>query len=587
MKKLQFLLGFVFTLPLFSQNVLADAPSPFSLHPQGLYFLAEAKTSTKSNPVLNHLSSGRLHALLLERLLVAEIAGQRGQLDLAVQNYVEAAQISQSAEIAERAARVAIYARDNNNALIAARLWLELDSSSLDAHQVLAALLVRKGRTDEALQHFEVVIADGDKDEHKGYLLITSLLSKEQDKQAALAVMEKLVAKRQKNIHALYAYAHLALLVGEYKKSEQAIEKAIKIEPDWAKAHILLVNILSRQGRDKESLQILQSVLDKNPDDYSLRLFYARKLVDVRRLKDARDEFLKLVDNPDQDASGDALYALGLISLQINEDKAATSYFKKLLGRGKRLNEANYYLGQLAEQEEQYKEAVQFYSSVRFGEHKVEANIRIAVLIAHEGKVEEARQRLHAIEAKSGDIELRLYLAEGEILRDNKQDIEAFDLYTEALAELPDNTELLYARALTAERIDRLDVAIQDLREIVLRQPANARALNALGFTLVDRTDNIDEGVSLIERAYKIDSKDAAILDSMGWAYYRQGRHSEALGYLHQAFKKNKDGEIAAHLGEVMWVSGNKAGARDVWDAALQETPSHKILLDVIKRFTE
>ncbi|MDH5408402.1 MAG: tetratricopeptide repeat protein [Gammaproteobacteria bacterium] len=527
-------------------------------------------------------------AVLLEKLMAAEIAGQRGMLKVAVKNYLEAAEISRDPEIAERAARVAVYARDSKHALKAARLWTELSPLSLDARQVMAALLVRNGKADEALEHFEMVIADGNNgDEQHSYMLITSLLSKERDKQSALKVMEKLVAKRQKNIHALYAYSHLAMLVGDYDKAEKAINKAISLKQDWAKAHILLANIMSRQGRDKEVLQKLDAVVQNIPDNHDLRLFYARKLVDEKQFSTARKHFRHLLDHPDKATRGDALYALGLLSLQLNDQDDAREHFKNLIDLEMRTNEANYYLGQIEEKENHNDKAIEYYSAVTYGDRNIDAQIRISVLTAQSGKVEDARRQLKNIEAKTADVQLRLYLAEGEILRNDKQYEEAFNIYTEALAELPDNIELLYARAMTAEKMDRTDIAVQDLKEITIRQPNNAQALNALGYTLIDRTDQIAEGVKYIERAYQLNSTDAAIIDSMGWAYYRQGRYKESLKFLRKAFSMHKDAEIAAHLGEVMWVIGDKEGARDVWDEALKETPEHKILLDVIKRFSE
>jgi len=545
------------------------------------------KSSKKSRPLKTvRLTSNELNTQLIEKLLVAEIAGQRGMLTTAVRYYVDAARLSQDPDVAERAARIAVYARETSKALEAARLWVALSPMDVDARQVLSALLVRSGKTDEALSHFEAVIADGDQDEQKGYLLITSLLSKEQDKIAALQVMEKLVAKRQNSVHAHYAYSHLALLVGEYQKAEKAVHEALKLKPDWIQAQILLVNILSRQGRDKEALGHLDQVVAEHEDDHSLRLFYARKLVDAKRLVDAREQFSKLIDTDDQDARADALYALGLLSLQLNDRDSARDHFKKLVDIDKRTNEANYYLGQMAERDEEHSRAIEYYGQVQYGDHNIDAQIRIAVLVAKTGKVEQARQRLQSIETKTSDVSLRVYLAEGEILRNNKQQQKAFDLYTEALAELPDNIELLYARALTAEKVGLLDVTIHDLQEIVERQPNNAQALNALGYTLVDRTDRIADGVKLVERAYKLNTNDPAITDSMGWAYYRIGRHTDALRLLRKAFSLNKDAEIAAHLGEVMWVNGDQDGAKEVWEAALRETPQHKVLLDVINRFT-
>ncbi|MDH5181357.1 MAG: tetratricopeptide repeat protein [Gammaproteobacteria bacterium] len=528
-------------------------------------------------------------ALLLKTLLMAELAMKRGMIQLAVKNYLEAAQLSRDVNIAERATQIAINARDEAGAMKAARLWVELDSSNIEAHRVMATLLVRNGRTKEALRHLEAVIADGTPHEEQSYMLIASLLRKERDRHAAMQVMEKLVAKRSGNINALFAYSQLAFMVGEYKKAEVVITKAIAIKDDWPQAHIMRTTILSRQGRDKEALQYLDDVVNRYPNIHELRLNYARKLVDARELARARDQFRELADHPDKVIRSDAVYALGLLSMELSDRRVAAGYFEKLVEMNMRSNEASYHLGQIEERDGDINKAIQHYSLVRYGDYNIDALIRIAVLTARMGKVADAREQLKNIyrDAKTADIQMRIYLAEGEILRNDKQYEEAFSIYTEALAELPDNIELLYARALTAEKLDRIDVAVQDLKAIVKRQPNNAQALNALGYTMVDRTDRIEEGAKYVERAYQINSRDAAIIDSMGWVYYRRGKYPEALSFLRKAFEISKDSDIAAHLGEVLWVSGDQRAAREVWEEALRETPSHKILLDVMKRFTE
>ena len=207
--------------------------------------------------------------------------------------------------------------------------------------------------------------------------------------------------------------------------------------------------------------------------------------------------------------------------------------------------------------------------------------------MAKAGNLDAARKRLHNIEATSATVKLRLYLAEGDLLRSTNHDQKAFELYSDALLKMPGNSQLLYARALTAEKLEHLDVALQDLKTIVKHEPNNVQALNALGYTLADRTKRYKEALKYIEAAYKLNSTDPAIIDSLGWVYYRMGNHEKALQYLQQAFALLKDPEIGAHLGEVLWVMGKQQQARKVWDEALQTQPQHKALRDVIKRFTK
>jgi tetratricopeptide (TPR) repeat protein len=522
---------------------------------------------------------------LLYYLLSAEIAGQRGRLDVAVPFYLKAAQLSRDPEIVERATRIAVYSRDEKSALTAAQMWVELQPENLEAHQVTAALLMREGKVNEALPHLELVLSADQQSNRNSYMLITSLLSKEKDKQAALAAMEQLVAKRRQDPDALYAYAYLAMLVGSLDKASTAVNEAIELVPNWSEAHILRANILVRQGQSEQVMSLLQDALESYPDDAAIRLFYARRLVDERRYEQARDQFSALLDyQPD---APEALYALGLLNLQTQRPGDAQRNFERLIELGQRVDEAYYYLGQVAEMEKDTAAAMRYYTEVRKGSNYIDAQISIAAILAEQGDIDAARARVQNISAPTMDVELRLYLAEGEILRNANQLEEAYEVYSLALQQMPDNSQLLYARALTAEQLGRIDEAVADLARVVKNEPNNAEALNALGYTLVDMTGRVTEGKQYIEKALKLKPSDPAILDSMGWAYYRLGEHEKALRYLQQAFDKLKDPEIAAHLGEVLWVLGNKERAREIWDEALRETPKDKVLLNVIERFAQ
>lgn len=523
---------------------------------------------------------------LLFRLMLAEISGQRGHINVAVKQYLEAAKISRDPKVIERAARIAVYARDTQSAIEAAELWTEMVPDSIDANQVAAAMNLRLGKISKAYTYFEKVIDLSTKKGNRNtYMLITSLLGKESDKQAALDVMEQLVSTRQDNPDALYAYGQLALLLGELEKAREASMKALSLKPEWADAHILYSNTLYRQGKKAEALRSLEVAVNKVDDNITLRDYYARRLVDEKRYKEAREQFKIILERAP--GKTDAEYALALLSLQTNQLDEAKDLFTHLVKSGKRIHESSYYLGQIAEEKGDIDSAVQWYKVIGTGQYKIDAQIRVAMIDAKAGRLAQARERLRSIEAETLEQEQRILLAEGEILRDAKKYQEAFDVYSEGLARMPDNVNVLYARALTAEKIERLDVTFSDLEKIIGLDPQNAQALNALGYTLVDRTDRIKEGYGYIVKAYEMNPGDAAILDSLGWANYRLGNHSDALKYLRMAFEKLKDAEIAAHLGEVLWVMGEQESARDIWDEALQATPTHKLLNDVIKRFTQ
>jgi len=522
---------------------------------------------------------------VLYYLLSAEVAAQRGQIGLSAALYTKAAEVTRDPTVAQQATRAAYYARDDKRAIAAATLWNELAPENLEARQVLAALLVRVGKTELAAEHFEYVLSHGKHSERQSFLLISSLLSKEKDKRSALEVMKKLIAKRQNNPNALFAYSQLAFLTGSLEIAVKSIKKVIQLQPGWTDAYILQSNILVRQGYKAHALEILRQTVESQAENSKLRMFYARNLVDAKQFAEAAKQFTVLTD--DENLQHEARFALGLLSLQMNKPAQAQENFEQLLEDKKRVAEAQYYLAQSYEVQNELDKALKWYKEIRNAQFTFEAELRIALILAKQGDLEEARLRLQNISPDSLDKELRVYLAEGEMLNNAKQYEEALELYTEALQQLTDNNRLLYARALTAEKLGRIDFAIKDLESIVKREPANAQALNALGYTLVDKTPELERGLVYIKAALKHVPDDPAILDSMGWAYYRLGNYDEALKYLRRAFAQLKDAEIAAHLGEVLWVAGKREEAQEVWKSALQQAPDDDLLLNVIQKFSE
>ena len=246
-------------------------------------------------------------------------------------------------------------------------------------------------------------------------------------------------------------------------------------------------------------------------------------------------------------------------------------------------DDATFYLAQIAESREQVSDALDLYRAVEKGSNHFQSQIRIALILSSRDEIVDARAHLHAIVPENDEQKLHLVQAEGEILAQHERFDDAMAVYDRALVDHYD-MELLYTRAMLAEKIGQLDVLEEDLRAILEREPENAQALNALGYTLADHTDRYEEAHELIERALALNPDDFYILDSMGWVLYRLGRLGEAIEYLKRAREIKDDPEVAAHLGEVLWVMGDKDAARDIWDSALKDTPDDQRLLDVIER---
>jgi len=275
---------------------------------------------------------------------------------------------------------------------------------------------------------------------------------------------------------------------------------------------------------------------------------------------------------------------LGVLSLQLEDPDSARDYFVQLRETGARQDDSAYYLGQVEEMAESWDSALSWYRKAE-GERTLEARIRMAYISARQGQVGPAREILHQLREQWPDDAPTLYLIEAQILAEQELPEQAMAVYDEALEAFPGNHDLLYGRGLHAITLDRLERMESDFRAILAEDPENADALNALGYSLADRTDRYAEALGYIERALALKPDDAAILDSMGWVQYRLGKPEEALEYLKRALSQMPDGEIAAHLGEVLWSLGRRDEAWSTWEEALARDPENKHLQKVMGRY--
>lgn len=516
------------------------------------------------------------------RLLMAEFAGQRGHLDVAVKNYVELAQSLRDAGLAERATRISVFARDDESALTAARTWVELDPKDMDGRQILAAMYIRHGNADAALEHLDYVVSHAAGQPGNRLRMVANLLGHEDDRQTALAVMEKLVAKHGDDSDALLAYALLAIRAEQLDKARDAMNRIVTRTELSSNVAMAYLAVLQKQGKLPQAIDWLDSVLAANPKQFGLRLIYARLLADANRYEEARLQFGMLATEAPENS--DIVFALGLLNLQANRLDEAAKNFTRLLKLDARVDEGRFYLGQIAEAQKNPEAALSHYRKVQGGSNYFGAQMRIALVKAIKGHTDESIAYLDKLNPEDDEQRFSVARAKGEILTEKNRFDEAMKVYDTALASGEYHSDLLYTRAMLAERMGKIEVLEKDLRTIIAKEPDNSQALNALGYTLADNTKRYDEALALISRALQISPKDFYILDSMGWVLYRLGRLDESVSYLEKARELRNDPEVAAHLGEVLWVKGERAAAEKTWEAALRDTPNDKKLLEVIKR---
>ncbi len=534
-------------------------------------------------PVVRKIPPAPLTGKLLYHLLAGDLAIQRGHMDFAFEQYLDAARGTRDPRVAEMAARLAGYAHRKRLGLEAAERWVSLEPESANAQEVAVVLAVRAAQNDKALAHLESLLALPDPVGGRALLRVAGVLVAGPDRDAALAVFKRLAQRRPKRAVVHLALARVAFQTRRLPLAAGEAGRALALRAGWSAAALLLAEVRIRQGHVESALAELGRVVDAHPRERRLRLAYARLLLQAGRLPDAAREFHVLVRRNPKDA--DAIYALGLLSLQAQRPKDAQGYLARLVKLGVRTNEAHYYLGRIAESEGHPSAALAEYRRVRQGELGLDAQIRIARILALQGDVQAARTRLENLRRHLPGMAVRLYLAETAILREAKHYRQAMTVYDQALRRYPDNNDLLYGRALVAEHLGELQRSEGDLRTILARDPDNAMALNALGYTLADRTTRYREALGYIQKALKRRPNDPAILDSMGWVQYRLGHYPQALSFLRRALKlSGGNDEIAAHLGEVLWTGGEHAAARKVWQAALRRHPDSTALRAVVQR---
>lgn len=515
---------------------------------------------------------------VIYQILVAELAGKRGQTELAREHYARAAELTDDTEVLERAMRIAIYAKDWPLALETTHRWAQKQGFNSENRQVLGLLYIRTGDIDAAEEQFLILIKEAQATANDVYSLIANTLRQVDEKERSLTLMDRLVAKDFTNAKAHYVYADLAMRAQQYHLAIDQAELAIGFDPGLTVAKTLRVQGLSKVGESEMAFAEMAKMVAENADDFALRLAYARLLLQSDRYSDAIKQLQVLLERRADDS--DLLYTTALAHLQIQELAPARKYLEQLVAANQRLDESHYYLARIAQQQDDLDAAIEHFSRVAFGELFLDSMIQLTDLYAETEGLERALEHIGLVRKnarKTPDI-IRLFMAEGGLLYNMAEYEMGYEVYSEGLLEYPRHPDLLYARALIAEKLGRLDRLEADLRNILEIDPENANALNALGFTLADHNLRLDEARSFIEQAYALNSDDPAIMDSMGWVNYRVGRLSEAESYLRKAFELMPEAEIIGHLVEVLWAQQQQAQARQLLQQGLQSFPDDEYL---------
>lgn len=540
---------------------------------------ASATESASAPAVPQNLPKQDLTPELLYQFLLAEIAGQRGEINLAKSAYLDLARKTKDPRVAQRAAEIAVFARDQAGALEATRLWNETDQTSPRANLTLVTLLLAQDKLAEAEPMLVKLLSN---DAPTGFTHLSAWLARTRDSDAALALVQKLAADYPMLPEAQLAVARAAAQAGKPEVLTAALQQADKLRPGWEAAALYRAQWLLKTSRS-DALEYMQQFLAKYPQARDVRLAYARLLVSANQFPEARAEFTRLTN--DIPRSPEVTIAAGLLALQMGDADTAQGLLKQSLEFGYQPTDTvHYYLGLAAEEKKQPAEAAAFYQQVREGEYLVQARARQAALLVKQGALADARALLTSTRTTNDAQRMRLIRAEADLLREARDYAQAYKVLGAGLKSYPDSPDLLYDHAMMAEKLNKLDVLEKNLRRVIQMKPDEAQAYNALGYTLADRTNRLDEAVQLLDKALSISPDDPYILDSMGWAQYRKGNFERARTLLERAYKARPDPEIAAHLGEVMWMHGQREDASSLWQTSLKNHPQNEVLLETLRR---
>lgn len=518
---------------------------------------------------------------LLAMKLAGQFALESGDVARAASEFAKAAARSDDPTLADEAVEVAIAAKEWELVRSGIARWQQVRADDPALWQWRARLSLHDGKSDAALEDLQRLAHQADA---KGWRAIGRVLLANSDKAQAAALLQKLATPEAlgKKSATWVAVSELADHLDDQALAESLTKQAIVRFGD-APAYVWGAELKLKGGDKSGARALFVEALKRNAGDTHLRVAYATVLGQMGDNVEAAN-VLAIGKQDDYSYSARAAYAA-----RANDKALIASLYKQLLAdksprNATRLN----LLGQLAELQEHKAEALDWYEKVpATDEHWAQAQLRTALLLDQTGHMAQALDLLHQLQARSGDDDKQVgdaFLMEAEILGQHQRNEEAVAVYDRGLRALPDDPRLLYARALLNDDLNHVDAAVRDLRRLLEQQPGNADALNALGYTLADRTKDQAEALALIEKALALKPDEPAIIDSMGWVQYRLGHLKQAVEHLRAAYAKQPDPEIAAHLGEVLWAAGQREKAQEIWQSQLKVTPDNPVLLETVRR---
>lgn len=551
-----------------------------------------AETAPPSAERGDRIPNVELSSALMYQLMAAEVAVQRGDVGSAFAVYMKLARETRDPRLARRAAELALQNRAMPQGLEAAQLWLELAPTSSEASQTLAMLYAGSSRFDDAYSLFKAQLQTSSNPAEE-LSRMQRALARTQDRAGAFTLIERLAQPYAQSADVKLVLANAAQAGGLNARAIQEARAAVALAPDSQRAVLTAAQYLQATDR-AAALALLQDFVGRNPAVSDTRLAYARLLIADNKFDLARAQFASLLQADPKNA--DLVYSMALLSMQGKLPADARTYLQRYLeligsadGDGSRAGSrpaepAYLYLAQIAEDEKQFPVALEWLRKIDGGDEFLTARVREAFVLSKMQRLDEARKLLRTVSVQSADEKTQLVLAEAQLLRDAKRHDESYKLLSQALAVAPDSVPLLYDTAMAAERLNQVAVMEKQLRRIIELKPDYAHAYNALGYSLADRNLRLPEALQLIEKARELAPDDAFIMDSLGWVHFRLGDLKLAREHLQRAYDARPDAEVAVHLAEVLWASGEQDSARKLLREVRAKEPTNPLLKSTLTR---
>lgn len=527
-----------------------------------------------------------LTAELLYDVLLASIAAQRQQPDVALEALSRAVYASHDKRLNATAIQLALRLKDFQKAIELARLMLADEPQNYRVILSLASAQMESEKIEDATDTLVQLGRDQKPGNESVMQEIAALIARQGEGTREELSRRFLEAAKEDHPSLVFTSALLAARLNQDEEFRKRLDKTLELNPAWEVAAILkLTDLADNEDASSKMDAWAMSFLQRYPDSEQFRVQFARLLIRGNEFDRALSELdIVIKQNPE---SKDALFTSAVVNMDQKEYERAKSLFTRYIEASNNGDQARLYLAEILIEEERYDKASPLLRQIQSRQYYLDAQIALSGVIARQSNVDAGLNYLRNIDALGEEDSVRLILEQDSLLRDFDQEDRSLELLTDALEERPEQPDLLYSRGLLAAQLNKIELIEQDMRRLIEIQPENAHAYNALGYTLADQTERYDEALELISKALEYRPDDPFILDSMGWVHYRIGNNDKAISYLERALELKQDAEIAAHLGEVLWITGKRTEAEIIWNQGMEWGPENAVLLKTIDKFLE